>query len=136
MSSAAGWGSLSFAQKLIYSSAIFNVSVVGFVWVKRQLKMADKEAKEVEGLQDLATEMDMGNWSEANRFRCFFAAQRYHMLGTSGPEEEKSPDVLKMLDVMAQCREELYRKLPVETPAMRPLHQPPPDRLWTAILLA
>mmetsp|Transcript_48985 Transcript_48985/g.98692 ORF Transcript_48985/g.98692 Transcript_48985/m.98692 type:complete len:125 (-) Transcript_48985:151-525(-) len=122
MSSKAGFSSLSFTQKMIYTSAVFNVCVVGFVWLKRQLKMADKESKELEDMQVLTSSMDMGNWSESNRFKCFFAAQHYHMLGTSGPEEEKGPEVQKMLDVMAQCREELYRKVPAETPAMRPLH--------------
>merc|ERR1719440_1289806 len=62
----------------------------------------------------LTAEMDVGNWSESNRFKCFFAAQRYHMLGSTGPEEEKSEDVQKMLKVMAQCREELYDKLPAQ----------------------
>uniref|UniRef100_A0A6U8U6M7 Uncharacterized protein n=1 Tax=Zooxanthella nutricula TaxID=1333877 RepID=A0A6U8U6M7_9DINO len=124
-SSKAGWRALSWTQKMIYSSAMLNVCVVGFVWLKRQLKMADKEARELQELQAFTAEMDMGNWSEGNRFRCFFAAQRYQMLGTQGPEEEKAPEVQKLLEVMAQCRAELYRKLPVETPAMRPLHLPP-----------
>merc|ERR550532_2056460 len=107
---------------MIYASALLNVSIVGFVWLKRQLKMADKEAKEVEDMKVLTSEMDVGNWTDSNRFRCFFAAQRYHALDTRGPEEEKPAEVQKILEVLAQCRGELYTKLPAETPAMRPLH--------------
>eukprot|EP00444_Apocalathium_aciculiferum_P022572 CAMPEP_0183433740 /NCGR_PEP_ID=MMETSP0370-20130417/61584_1 /TAXON_ID=268820 /ORGANISM="Peridinium aciculiferum, Strain PAER-2" /LENGTH=163 /DNA_ID=CAMNT_0025620149 /DNA_START=56 /DNA_END=547 /DNA_ORIENTATION=+ len=124
-SGSGGWSNLSFAQKMIYSSALLNVCVIGFVWLKRQLKMSEKEAKEMEASKTFEADMDMGSWSESNQFRCFFAAQRYHMLGTASADEEKSPEVQKMLEVMAQCREELYRKLPIETPAMRPLHMPP-----------
>merc|ERR1712194_901782 len=125
MASRGGWATLTWTQKMIYSSAILNVGVVGFVWVKRQMKMAEKEAKELEDVASINADMDMGSWSESNRFRCFFAAQRYHMLNTKAPEEETGSEVQKMLEVMAQCRKEIYRKLPVETPAMRPLHQPP-----------
>eukprot|EP00929_Paragymnodinium_shiwhaense_P020394 TRINITY_DN13611_c0_g1_i1.p2 TRINITY_DN13611_c0_g1~~TRINITY_DN13611_c0_g1_i1.p2 ORF type:complete len:126 (-),score=46.60 TRINITY_DN13611_c0_g1_i1:156-533(-) len=117
---------LNFSQKLVYSSAVINVCVVGFVWVRRQFKLAQQEAREKDDMQVLTAEMEMGNWSESNRFKCFFAAQRYRMQGTSGPEEEeKDDDVQKMLQVLAQCREDLYYKLPAQTPAMRPLHKPP-----------
>mmetsp|Transcript_130669 Transcript_130669/g.326045 ORF Transcript_130669/g.326045 Transcript_130669/m.326045 type:complete len:130 (-) Transcript_130669:32-421(-) len=122
---ASGWKSLSWTQKMVYSSAVVNGCVVGFVWLKRQFKMADKEAQEMKEMQSYTAEMDVGNWSESSRFRCFFAAQRYHMFGSKGPEDEKEPEVQKMLEVMEQCRQELYRKLPSETPAMRPLHMPP-----------
>merc|ERR1719272_1576548 len=104
---------LSFTQKMIYGSALLNVCVIGFVWLKRQLKMADKEVREMEDMKQFEVDMDMGNWSESNRFRCFYATQRYHMSDTAGPQEEKSPEVLKILEVMHQCREELYRKLPI-----------------------
>mmetsp|Transcript_55339 Transcript_55339/g.145704 ORF Transcript_55339/g.145704 Transcript_55339/m.145704 type:complete len:127 (-) Transcript_55339:225-605(-) len=123
MASKGGWSSLPFAQKTVYASAILNVSVVGFVWVKRQLKMADREAQEVKEMEEIQMDMDMGKWSESNKFRCFYAAQQYRMMGTAAPEEEESPEVRKLLEVMAQCREELYRKLPAETPSMQPLHR-------------
>eukprot|EP00931_Biecheleriopsis_adriatica_P001079 TRINITY_DN101289_c0_g1_i1.p1 TRINITY_DN101289_c0_g1~~TRINITY_DN101289_c0_g1_i1.p1 ORF type:complete len:138 (+),score=38.32 TRINITY_DN101289_c0_g1_i1:79-492(+) len=120
-----GWKGLTFAQKLIYSSAMFNVAVIGFAWVKRQMKMADKEAKEVEELQASMAEVTAENWSANSRFRCYFAAQQYHVLNSSGPEEETSREVQKMLEILAQCREDLYRKIPKVTPAMQSLQNAP-----------
>eukprot|EP00405_Crypthecodinium_cohnii_P011719 CAMPEP_0206426354 /NCGR_PEP_ID=MMETSP0324_2-20121206/4327_1 /ASSEMBLY_ACC=CAM_ASM_000836 /TAXON_ID=2866 /ORGANISM="Crypthecodinium cohnii, Strain Seligo" /LENGTH=165 /DNA_ID=CAMNT_0053891291 /DNA_START=171 /DNA_END=668 /DNA_ORIENTATION=- len=120
---ASGWKSLSFSQKTVYGGALLNILVVAFVWLKRQLKMADREAKELEETKSLESDMDMGNWNQDNKFRCFFAAQRYHMLAPETAEEELSPEVQKLVSVMSQCREELYRKLPDDLPAMRPIER-------------
>mmetsp|Transcript_87056 Transcript_87056/g.136286 ORF Transcript_87056/g.136286 Transcript_87056/m.136286 type:complete len:133 (+) Transcript_87056:87-485(+) len=125
MSGKFGFKSLPFGHKLVYISAIVNVSVLGFVWVKRQIKMSQEELRQKEDMVVLTAEMDVGNWTESNRFKCFFAAQRYHMVGSTGPEDEKSPEVQRMLEVMHQCREGLYNYIPAETPSMRPLHAPP-----------
>eukprot|EP00930_Biecheleria_cincta_P104830 TRINITY_DN9725_c0_g3_i1.p1 TRINITY_DN9725_c0_g3~~TRINITY_DN9725_c0_g3_i1.p1 ORF type:complete len:137 (+),score=31.16 TRINITY_DN9725_c0_g3_i1:67-477(+) len=116
---ATGWRGLSFPQKLIYSSAMVNLAVISFVWVKRQMKMADKEQREAEELAHSIAEVSAESWSANSKFRCFFAAQQYHMLNSSGPEEETSPEAQKMLEVLAQCREDLYKKMPVDSPAMR-----------------
>ncbi|CAK9033886.1 unnamed protein product [Durusdinium trenchii] len=118
---ARNWRSLSFSQKVIYTSAVVNTAVLSFVWVKRQMKMADKEQKEVEELQATIAEVSADNWSANSRYRCFFAAQQYYLLNSSGPEEETAPEAKKMLDVLAQCREELYLKIPKDTPASRPI---------------
>mmetsp|Transcript_55324 Transcript_55324/g.99630 ORF Transcript_55324/g.99630 Transcript_55324/m.99630 type:complete len:143 (-) Transcript_55324:13-441(-) len=120
-----GWKGLSFPQKLIYSSAMINVAVISFVWVKRQMKMADKEQKEMDEMAAMTKEFDAANWGANSRFRCFFAAQQYHMLNSAGPDEETGGEVQKMLEVLAQCREDLYRKIPKDTPAMMPLHMAP-----------
>ena len=84
----AGWKGLTLPQKLIYSSAVVNLGVLSFVWVKRQMKMADKEQKEVEELQATMAEISTETWSENSRYRCFFAAQQYYLLNANGPEEE------------------------------------------------
>lgn len=120
-----GFKNLSLSQKVIYVSVIINVGVCGFVWLKRQLKMSEKEAREMDEMKAMTEAIDATSLSDSsNKFRCFFAAQHYHMLGTSSPEEEKSPEIQKILEVLAQCREDLYRRMPDETPAMRPLHAP------------
>ena len=115
------WKALNFPQKAIYASAIFNVSVLSFVWVKRQMRMADKEQKEVEELQATMAEVSADNWSANSKYRCFFAAQQYYLLNSSSPEEETVPEARKMLEVLTQCREELYPKIPKDTPASRPI---------------
>merc|ERR1712062_741233 len=98
--------------------------MIAVIWLKRQLVMAEKETKEVENLNSMISDADMNTWGEeGNTYKCYFAVQRYHMLNTSSHEEEQSPEAKKMLEVMAQCREEIYKQLPAETPAMRPLHQ-------------
>ncbi|CAK8996755.1 unnamed protein product [Durusdinium trenchii] len=50
-------------------------------------RMADKEQKEVEELQATIAEVSADNWSANSRYRCFFAAQQYYLLNSSGPEE-------------------------------------------------
>eukprot|EP00933_Yihiella_yeosuensis_P001650 TRINITY_DN102769_c0_g1_i1.p1 TRINITY_DN102769_c0_g1~~TRINITY_DN102769_c0_g1_i1.p1 ORF type:complete len:141 (+),score=37.56 TRINITY_DN102769_c0_g1_i1:87-509(+) len=120
-----GWKGLSFPQKLIYSSAMVNLAVISFVWVKRQIKLAEKEKKEVEEMQTMANNVSAADWGATSEFRCFYAAQHYHILNSSGPEEETGKDVQKMLEVLALCREELYKKMPPETPSMKPLHIAP-----------
>eukprot|EP00747_Dinoflagellata_sp_TGD_P186379 gnl/TRDRNA2_/TRDRNA2_43375_c0_seq1.p2 gnl/TRDRNA2_/TRDRNA2_43375_c0~~gnl/TRDRNA2_/TRDRNA2_43375_c0_seq1.p2 ORF type:complete len:135 (+),score=34.32 gnl/TRDRNA2_/TRDRNA2_43375_c0_seq1:80-484(+) len=121
-----GFKNLTLPQKLIYSSAVFNVSVVGFIWLKRQMKLADREEEERTALQELTAGMEGTEaWTETNKFRCFWAAQRYHQYGAAGPEEEKDPEVQKLLAVMSKCREDLYELIPTDTPATRPLHSPP-----------
>mmetsp|Transcript_95988 Transcript_95988/g.117627 ORF Transcript_95988/g.117627 Transcript_95988/m.117627 type:complete len:131 (+) Transcript_95988:37-429(+) len=115
------WKGLNVQQKAIYASAIFNFGVLSFVWVKRQMRMADKEQKEVEDLQATIAEVSADNWSANSKYRCFFAAQQYYLLNSSSPEEETSPEAQKMLDVLAQCREELYPKIPKDSPASRPV---------------
>ncbi|CAJ1348848.1 unnamed protein product [Effrenium voratum] len=125
---ARNWQQLTFPQKLVYTSAVLNFAVLSFVWVKRQMRMADKEQKEVEELQATMAEVSADNWSANSRFRCFFAAQQYYMLNSAGPEEETAPEAKKMLDVLAQCREDLYRKIPKETPASRPVQSTAPQK--------
>mmetsp|Transcript_16300 Transcript_16300/g.35705 ORF Transcript_16300/g.35705 Transcript_16300/m.35705 type:complete len:124 (-) Transcript_16300:65-436(-) len=117
-STASGFRSLSIPHKLVYSSAVINITVVSLAWLKRQIKTAESEKKEVEDAESVLAEMDTGTWSETNRFRCFFAAQRYRMFGSQGPEDEQSAEIQKMLSVIKQCREDLYDLIPPETPAM------------------
>merc|ERR1719510_1006145 len=114
------WQTLSFPQKLIYMSAVVNTAVLSFVWVKRQMKMADKEQKEVEELEAMIAQVSADNWNANSRYRCFFAAQQYYLLNSSGPEEETVPEAKKMLNVLTQCQEDLYQKIPKDTPASRP----------------
>merc|ERR1712187_134520 len=121
-SKAGGFAGLSFPQKLVYSSAVINVTVIGFVWLRRQFKMAHQELKEHEELRVLKGEMDEGEFGESNRFRCFFAAQRYNMMNTTGPEEETSQEVQVLLKVLAQCREDLYEKISSNTLASLPIN--------------
>merc|ERR1712039_221338 len=113
-----GFKNLTGTQKVIY------VSAVGFVWLKRQIKMSEKEFKEVEEMKAMTEAAPADLMENSSKFRCFFAAQQYHMLGSTSPEEEKAPEVQRMLEVLAQCKEDLYHKLPAETPCMRPLHSP------------
>ncbi|CAE7251600.1 unnamed protein product [Symbiodinium sp. CCMP2592] len=83
-------------------------------------RMADKEQKEVEEMQATMAEIASESWSENSRYRCFFAAQQYYLLNANGPEEETGKGAQKLLDVLAQCREEVYKKIPKDTPASRP----------------
>mmetsp|Transcript_37596 Transcript_37596/g.70108 ORF Transcript_37596/g.70108 Transcript_37596/m.70108 type:complete len:131 (+) Transcript_37596:72-464(+) len=117
---AQGWKGLTFPQKLIYSSSVVNLAVLSYVWVKRQMKMADKEQKEVEEMQESMAEVASEAWSSNSRYRCYFAAQQYYLINANGPEEETGPETQKLLDVLARCREELYKKIPKDTPASRP----------------
>mmetsp|Transcript_120026 Transcript_120026/g.208442 ORF Transcript_120026/g.208442 Transcript_120026/m.208442 type:complete len:135 (+) Transcript_120026:67-471(+) len=121
----AGFKSLPFSHKMIYISAVANVSIVGFVWTKRQIKLGQQELKEEDQMKELHQEMSAGVWSSSNRFKCFFAAQRYHLLDTAGPAEEQSADCQQVLRILDQCRDDLHGMIPAETPAMRPLHSPP-----------
>jgi len=109
---------------MVYGSAVLNVSILGFVWISRQMKMAEKEEQERQKMEASLGKLDDDRLLSSNKFRCFFAAQQYHMMLTETPTEANNPGFHKLLDVLAQCQQELYRGLPAETPAMRPLHMP------------
>lgn len=107
---------------MVYSGAVINVTVIGIVWIQHQLKPFCKAVQEMEEVCTILRETGSGSWSDGSRFRCFFAAQLYQALNARRSDEETEAE---MFEVLQQCRGYMYRKLPIETPAVRPQYLPP-----------
>eukprot|EP00746_Dinoflagellata_sp_MGD_P020745 gnl/MRDRNA2_/MRDRNA2_148361_c0_seq1.p1 gnl/MRDRNA2_/MRDRNA2_148361_c0~~gnl/MRDRNA2_/MRDRNA2_148361_c0_seq1.p1 ORF type:complete len:133 (-),score=30.15 gnl/MRDRNA2_/MRDRNA2_148361_c0_seq1:73-471(-) len=117
------WKELPFHQKVVYGGAVFNVVVLSFTFVKRQFKLAEKEAETQKVRTAFEQEASGPSALETSQFRCFFAARRYRSMNTSGPQDEvEDEEVMKVLKVLDQCKEDVYTHLPPTTPSMREVH--------------
>mmetsp|Transcript_51245 Transcript_51245/g.94778 ORF Transcript_51245/g.94778 Transcript_51245/m.94778 type:complete len:139 (-) Transcript_51245:99-515(-) len=123
------WRNLSWGQKLVYSSAVVNVFAVGVVLIRRQFLAAEKEEQEKKEYEETRADIESGQWGENSQFKCYFAAGLYREMSATATFEEElrqhTPEVQKVLEILDKCKLEMLEMLPAETPAMRPLHNPP-----------